>query len=414
MNIKRKTNIIQVSLILIICLPGIFQSGLRSFWSVNFVKAETSNRQLGDLNNLIQHVNHDRAMIWLTRTALNNADYSQAESLIESLAESGNLEASSLLGEVYWSQGKINRAITIWKNNQDYFLLLEYAYQLETRKDLENALLAYETAYEIDPQSAALPLANFYWLTLGKIHLSENILRNSLENYTAQSPYYVSWLIRLGDILQFQEKWDQAEDAYNRSLTIEKSISAYVGRGWITYYRDADIDAAMNEFERAIENYPDSGEGYYAIGQLYSSIGLYSSADKWYGIALEKNPYTPWWYVEKGNNARISLNYNQAISEYTRVVERFPEFVPGYYELAWAHYLNNQYQEAISFIKKALVLSPAPNIEIFNRAADIYLGAGENESAYLMYQEIIKIEPENEKAQQQIEQLEELEDSFVH
>ena len=61
-----------------------------------------------------------------------------------------------------------------------------------------------------------------------------------------------------------------------------------------------------------------------------------------------------------------------------------------------------------------MVLSPAPNIEIFNRAADIYLGAGENESAYLMYQEIIKIEPENEKAQQRIEQLEEIEESFEH
>nr|MBA3530448.1 tetratricopeptide repeat protein [Ardenticatenales bacterium] len=75
------------------------------------------------------------------------------------------------------------------------------------------------------------------------------------------------------------------------------------------------------------------------------------------------------------------------------------------YEQAWAYHLSEQHEQAIKTILKAIELLPTPTATYFNRAGQIYEGAGNVPQALEFYQKALALEPTNQIAQQAIQRL---------
>lgn len=405
MKIQRILSVITIFISFVLILPDFNIEVKKSIWSVNYVKYILGTDQHISKECFQAESIHPRSRIWLAREALEKDDPSKARSLIHPLLGTGNKEALQMLGRILWSQGSYEEAVQVWMSQGEFVILIQNANKMVADGNMNTALVAYKAAYEVDPQIGTLPLANFYWLQLGDMENAEYFLRKSINEYPS-SPNYISWLTRLGDVSKAQNKWDQAENAYRLSLQHQESYEAYLGLGWVYYFRDQRMETALDAFQKAIDLDKDNGEGYFAIGQLFMNENQYESAERWFSKAIEFNPDQPWYYIERANAVRSRGEYSKAVSLYIEAINRFPNFGPLYYELAWAYRLDNKLIHAISSINQALDLMSPPNAQYFLRAGMLHELANNNEKALEMYKEGLRIDPENVYIQQNIRRIE--------
>ena len=103
--------------------------------------------------------------------------------------------------------------------------------------------------------------------------------------------------------------------------------------------------------------------------------------------------------LARADNKRLAGDLQGAIELYRETISRFPEFSNAYYQLAFAYRQNNQPQEAVVAIEKAITYMNPPVDSFFVRAGEIYRLAGLIDNAVAAYRQALKINPQNEIAQ---------------
>ncbi len=95
----------------------------------------------------------------------------------------------------------------------------------------------------------------------------------------------------IGNILFHQRLFDQAVTRYSKAIShcSTDDDSILVNRA-IAYFMLRNMDAALEDFARAIEANPYSAHGYFNRGNLYKSLGEYEKAEEDYkkGSFVEK------------------------------------------------------------------------------------------------------------------------------
>jgi len=88
----------------------------------------------------------------------------------------------------------------------------------------------------------------------------------------------------------------------------------------VRYFQQARYDMAISEFQTAVNQSPDSPEGYYNIGMTYHALGqsnreatYYAQAEQYYKLCLSKNT----------NHEACRQKYAELMFETGRVVEAF-------------------------------------------------------------------------------------------
>ena len=178
-----------------------------------------------------------------------------------------------------------------------------------------------------------------------------------------------------------------------------------IGLGWIYYEEGDHSKQAQEEFQNAIDIDKARGEGYFAMALMLTREDRFDEADAWYNLALERNQAYSGWYIARANNLSYSGKLNLALSYYHEAAAKFPEDATVYYEMAWAYRLNNQPEEAITTIKKAVSIMKPPNALYYLRTAQIYEWDGKNDLALDAYKKALAIDPNNNDAQKGINQL---------
>jgi tetratricopeptide (TPR) repeat protein len=111
----------------------------------------------------------------------------------------------------------------------------------------------------------------------------------------------------------------------------------------------------------------------------------YSEADAWFAQAVELNPQQNYWWLAWGNAMRGSGDLPRALDIYGQTVEIFPDWAPGYYEMAWAFQLAGSNDRAIEAIEQALALLTPPSEWYYARAGRIYELADDETEAICIY-----------------------------
>lgn len=349
---------------------------------------------------------HRRAAIWLAREALAVGRAEEALRLVEPLAEAGDRVALRLQGEALAAMGDFEGAVRAWVRGRDFNSLQAAGNRAAQEGRLEEALVAFRAAYGIDPERGAMRLADFLWWPYRSHATGVAVLYQALGRFP-NSAYRVRWLVRLGDFLRSEGRYQEAEDAYRQALTLQKDFAeAHIGLGWVRYERGDGLEAAVAAFQEAIARAPDRGEGYYALGQVYAREERFEEADRWFGEALARNPGARWWYLGRANTARQAGNLDLALAVYEEAAARFPEWAPVYYEWAWALNMAGEVEEAVRIIDRAVELEGGRNVDYLMRAGQIHEGAGDLGGAAQYYRAVLELQPEHRGAKEGVQRLE--------
>lgn len=347
---------------------------------------------------------HARAVFWLASAALQSGDPALAETLIASQAARGNQYAMRLMGNVRLAQGDFAGALATWQQAGDVASLLRVASQSRQAGRLEEALMAYQAAWTLNPELGTLPLVNFLFVRK-EYGTAENVLRLSLSS-VPNLKYWLVWSRRLGDALRAQKRWDEAATVYESVIArTPNDWAAHIGLGWARYERGDGLRAATSEFQEAIAAPQSQGNGQLAIARALVREERFEEADAWFAQAVALNPDDQDWYLARGNTARQAGNLALALAVYQEALARFPDFAPAYYEIAQAYRLNEQPVQAMTAIERALALISPPNASYYVRAGSIYEWAGEKSRALNAYRQALLIDRNNAAALKGIKKL---------
>jgi tetratricopeptide (TPR) repeat protein len=381
------------------------QAWLVNTWSVQYthhvLRPEAKQSLLA-----VPSAGHARASLWLASDALRSGNPALAETLITLQAAQGDQLAMHLLADAFMAQGDFSGALATWQQAGDIVSLLQAASQAQQAGRPEDALLAYQAAWTLDPKSGTLPLVNFLIKSQKDYRTAEDILRKSLDSYPNSRDWSL-WSNRLGDDLRSQGRWDDALKAYEKTIIrTPYDWAAYVGIGWIKYERGDGLQPAISEFQKVIDIPESNGNGQYAIAQVLTREKRFEEADVWFTQAIALDPKARGRYLTRANAARESGDLTLALAVYQETLKRFPDYTAAYYEIAYAYRLNKQPAQAISAIDGALLRMAPPDASYYARAGGIYEWAGDASRALEAYRQALRIDPQNAAALGGVERLE--------
>lgn len=206
------------------------------------------------------------------------------------------------------------------------------------------------------------------------------------------------------------------------------------------YEKKQDFESAINIYKKILDvaNAEDISQIHFKISDLYSNWALYSFSHnenencfKYFTIAIQYYAQNPYIYYNLGNVNQLIKNFNEAISQYKKAIELNPQNPDYYYAIAEcyegidsiyeqkkalaeslkynpdnakANYKlgviynsQNDNNNAMIHIKKAIELDE-DFIEAKHKLALMLEHVGDKDGAIEVYKDILRIEPENEDA----------------
>ena len=179
----------------------------------------------------------------------------------------------------------------------------------------------------------------------------------------------------------------------------------------VRYFRQARYDMAISEFQNAVNQSPDSPEGYYNIGMTYHTLGknnheatYYAQAEQYYKLCLSKN----------ANHDACRQKYAELMFETGRVVEAF-NFLHDWEvvnkdaaapKLAMATLYQNagRPEDALTYLNAAALKEPQ-NAEVYNALGNFREAYGDLTLALENYRVSYQINPMQPEIATKIAQL---------
>jgi len=301
--------------------------------SNDLVKAEELNRSLS--------LNFRETPVTLlnrARLAFKSKDLTQAQSLLTIFFDQYGTSAEALIIQAgcFRAFNKTPEALTAVYhaieldpvNTDAWVNLALISYSLGKKSE---ALVFLETALTINPnQTKVQQLIFSYYEELGllerAIALCEKILDTcAIEAFT---------LTKLG---QYQAKLNKFDDAI---ITLTKSLFYQPGQFDATvtlalcYYKLADYDRALTQFQNALEIDPNHELSHYSIGEVYRQQNQFFKAIKYYHKAIQLN--------SKFNEAIKALAHiYKVIGDKKQAMHFINNSIKNYPNEASSHYLKS-------------------------------------------------------------------------
>lgn len=280
-------------------------------------------------------------------------------------------------------------------NNLDFQKGLAAAYL--GKKDYQNALEAYRKIAAAEPNNADV----LYFIAEAHYNLGEAAAQRTaaLEAIKKNTQYPGEAWFYVGDALQKSKNFDEAIEAYERSIIANSKIYAsynnlselyrikgrydkaiqtmdkaraqfpedstvFVNLSW--YYSLSDQHPkAIAAAQKAIEFDPKNSMGYTNLCRAYNDMELYQQAINACNKALELNPgdgesyfYLGFAHTKLNKQAAAAGYFKKAVEGLVKFTGENPEYSDGFYLLGNAFYADGQPDKAIEAYKRAIELSP--------------------------------------------------------
>ena len=227
----------------------------------------------------------------LVRLFRENGQYNRLVDVCEKVvaAQQDDIALLSDLGDAYLKAGRASEAVAVFERIVEVEPDASAAYcnlgnALVTTGDFDGAEEAYRKAVEIDPSEAGSfynKLANVY-LTAGHASRAEMAFRKCLEFRINEPMCHCS----LGDVLIRLGKIDEAENAYDKAVDLNRASSAaYYNRFGNTLTMENYHLQAIEAFKKAIAADPKNPFYYIRLAESYTAIGLPDMAEKTHRLA---------------------------------------------------------------------------------------------------------------------------------
>jgi tetratricopeptide (TPR) repeat protein len=279
-------------------------------------------------------------------------------------------------------------------NNPDFQKGLAGAYF--GKKEYQNALAAYRKVAAAEPNNGDVS----YYIAESHFNLGEFVEQGiaALDAIKKGTRFPGEAWFYVGDALQKGKKFEEAIDAYERSISANPKIygsynnlselyrikgrydkaiavmdkakaqfpgdsTVFVNLSW--YYSLSDQHPkAIAAAQEAIKLDSSNSMGYTNLCRAYNDMDLYTQAVTTCNKALELNPgdgETNFYLgraLDKLKRPNAAASYKKAVDGLLKFTAENPEYSDGFYLLGNAYFATEQQEKAVEAYKKAIELSP--------------------------------------------------------
>ncbi len=235
------------------------------------------------------------------------------------------------------------------------------------RKEYDNAAKKFKMALKYDPRYAhAIEGLGVIDHIRGDIEGARKKFETAvgIDTDMTESHFY------LGILFMQNNQLDEAEREFNFVIRQRRDASAYARLGTI-YFRKRELDEARNAFTAALEIDPQNTPALHNLGILYMETGEFEKAEQVFRTVYRMNP----------NNPNVSFMLGKVLSMNDRSIP-----------------------EAIALYSKALSIAPG-NIQGHIELGNLYLKTGNKPRAIQVFEQAIKLDPDNANLKMQIDRL---------
>lgn len=197
---------------------------------------------------------------------------------------------------------------------------------------------------------------------------------------------------------------DQALVDFQQMIAIApEEARSYRALGWFLMQR-GDYAGAESYYLHANTLDPQSVEALSSLGTLYFSMRRYVDAEAYLSEAIKQAPDDPSLYVTRGGLYRDWGRLPEAASDFDRVLILSPgriDMWQVFYDLGLRAQARQQHQLAVTYLTRSITLFDYDDaeqtafVERLNHRATSYIALGHFDDAYLDYQQILELHPDN-------------------
>jgi tetratricopeptide (TPR) repeat protein len=208
----------------------------------------------------------------------------------------------------------------------------------------------------------------------------------------------------LGSVFLRRQQSDAALVEFEKALQINPDYAEAEMNVGVALLQKGDIDGAINHTRRALQIDPDDFEAEYNLGNLLQQHGQADEAIPHYRKALAAKPN----YAEAHNSLGAALaqkgEVGQAIAEFEEALRLKPDYAEAHSDLGNALGSQHKFDQAIPHHIEALRLNPNSPQARYNFGYTL-LQSGRREEAVVQFTEALRLNPDYRPANQQLRDL---------
>jgi tetratricopeptide (TPR) repeat protein len=340
-----------------------------------------------------------------------SGDYRKAAREMKILLEKypANKRYYGIMADILMAGGKEDQAMKYYKkvleiDPDDGRIHLVLASYYNSKGDKRASFEELKTAFEnkgVDIDSKIKIMMKMYKLTSG-FPADESLKGQAdtlLEILTRVYPGNPKALAMKGDFLVRDRKWDEAEQAYKKVIAVDSSKYPVWEQLILIAREQNDFVKMQNYTRRALAMFPQYPIVYYFNAVADYRTGNYSEADASLnlGLGFVYKPVQKAEFYTLMGIVRDSLHrYNEAGIAYERALMAVPNDTAALRAYALHLLLENEYEKAESYAKKALELNYR-SAESHYVYAKVLKEKGKYDDALMWAKKGLQIEPQNQK-----------------
>lgn len=161
-----------------------------------------------------------------------------------------------------------------------------------------------------------------------------------------------------GNKLYFEQKYEEAAQAYEGALALSQSQWGYYFNLGLAYKKIDKKDEAVASFNKALEINPESYSINKELGQTLAQEGHFDEAKKFFQKATEISDDDPDAFYNMGVCLTNLGDSGGALSSFLRTVALKKDYADAYYQIGTIYIGQNNVGEAVKNLERFLELAP--------------------------------------------------------
>jgi tetratricopeptide (TPR) repeat protein len=156
------------------------------------------------------------------------------------------------------------------------------------------------------------------------------------------------------------DEYDAALANCNAAIERNPDAEPYNNRG-NAYFGKGQFDAAIRDYDKAIELRPSYPQAYNNRGSAYKKKRQFDAAIRDFDKAISLEPNTPLYYYNRGNAYSGLSQYKRAIADFDKAIELNGLYAEAYHNRAIDYFSLNAYDLAWADVKMCRKVGGTPN-----------------------------------------------------
>ncbi|WP_440122730.1 tetratricopeptide repeat protein [Tenacibaculum sp. Ill] len=209
------------------------------------------------------------------------------------------------------------------------------------------------------------------------------------------NPLYAATLNNLGMVSLQEKNFIKATNCFKNALKIKESATYFLNLGH-AYVNLKEFKLAEDQYIKAIDKAPDSLMGYKSLASLYQVQKQYDESVKVWEYIITNLSHDVSFKLHLAKDYIQLKEYQFALSVLYEASKQEKQQELIWYYISLIHFNSKNFGSAIAAVKKALYIKPE-ELSFKSLLAAIYLGLSDFKNAMKQWDEILTIEPFNNK-----------------